>query len=789
MAFALVAEGSEAQSVTHPAKGARIALVSLLLFWLIAALAIYLQNRLPEVLPESASPSEFSAARALRHLQVISARPRPIGSQAHAAIRDYIVRELSNLGLTPEIQRTTAVNKRWGAPFSAGAVENILVRIKGTESRRALLLVCHYDSVPTSLGASDDGAGVVTLLETARALKTGGSLKNDVILLFTDGEEVGLLGAQAFVTEHPWSKDVGLFLNFEARGNSGPLLMFETSDANGNLIREFAKAASRPLASSFFYEIYKLLPNDTDFTVLKTMDAQGMNFAYVNGINHYHTLLDNIEEINQGSLQQEGSKALALTRHFGNARLTNTQTANAVFFNLFGAVFINYSGALIMPLLVFTVLLFGVVVWRGFRRRELTFPGIGFGFLGLLAGIIVSAGIVWLAWWLILAVRPSYRSVPWGEPYHSNSFRIGFVLLALAATSVIYVTFRKRVSAQNLTLGALLWWLILSVWVSVALPGGSYLFTLPLLFSLLGLLFASIPSPQGSTKLQLVVALTVVPAFILWSPMIYNAFVGLTLNASWMVVVSIVLLFGLVLLTVLPIIDSKRWVLPGLLALASLCFILAGILLNRVDTKRPKINNVFYALNADTGKAVFASSDDSTDDWTAQFLTTGLERGSMTEYLPRSARAYWKSPAPAAQLVGSEAKLTSDQVENGVRTLRFHVTSRRQAPVVSIYAEADVEVLDASINGKQATNNVSNNSSQSVLAKNWGIQYYALPVEGVDVVLKTKSGKPFKVLIVDRSYGLPEIPPSSVKARAEGMMPTPYSASSDVTLVSKSFTF
>lgn len=201
------------------------------------------------------------------------------------------------------------------------------------------------------------------------------------------------------------------------------------------------------------------------------------------------------------------------------------------------------------------------------------------------------------------------------------------------------------------------------------------------------------------------------------------------------------------------------------------------------------MNNIFYALNADTGKAVFASGDDQTDDWTAQFLIPGLERGSMTEYLPRSARAYLKSPAPIAPLVGPNAKLVNDQTENGVRTISFHITSPRGAPVVSIYTAADVEVLDASINGKQAINNAGNNSTQSAPVKNWAIQYYAVPAEGVDVVLRTKTGKPFKVLIVDRSYGLPEIPNSPAKARAEDMIPSPYSLSSDVTIVAKSFTF
>src|ERR1043165_765177 len=788
MAYTQTLDNSTAQSVKHvPGTGARLASIIVLLLALIAWLAVYLQNRVPNASPESASSSEFSAGRALQYLQTISASPHPLGSQAHSSVRDYIFRELSSLGLNPETQKATAVNKRRGPPFSAGAVENIMARIKGTESSRAFLLVSHYDSVPTSPGASDDGAGVVTLLETARALKAGAPLKNDVILLFTDGEEVGLLGADAFVAEHQWAKDVGVFLNFEARGNSGPVLMFETSQANGDLIRQFGNAAPRPMASSFFYEIYKLLPNDTDFTVLKRMNAQGMNFAFVNGINHYHTQLDNLQEINQGSLQHEGSYALALTRHFGNLDLNKPRAGNAVYFNVLGATFIRYPGVLTIPLLLLTVLLFAFVLVRGFRQKELTVSGILWGVLGLAVSVIASAAIVWLLWRLVLLVRQSYRWVPWGEPYHSNTFRLAFVLLGLAVSLAIFIRLGKRVSAQNILVGSLLWWLLLSVGVSLALPGGSYLFTLPLLFSLLGLLLVSLPRFQGSR--QILLGLSVIPAVVLWAPMIYNLFIALTLIASWIVIVFVVLVFAVIVQAMLPIVTSGQWVFPAVLTLASLGLILAGIFLSGFDSQRPKMNNIFYAVNADTGKAIFASSDDRPDEWTSQFRSSGLERGTIPEFFPgNNRRPYLKSPAPAAQLAGPEATVVSDRNENGVRTLRLRVSSPRRAPVVSISTEADVEIMEASINGKQATRNLEKNPAQSVPTKNWGLQFYNLPAARAELVLKSKSDKPCKLLIVDRRYALPNIPGMSVRARSSDMIPAPYSGG-DATLVAKSFTF
>ena len=154
----------------------------------------------------------------MNHLAVIAQRPHQIGSTEHAVVRDYLVKELKTHGLVTEVQTTTALNPIWRSEFRAGTVQNVIARLPGVANSKAVMLVAHYDSVPNSTGASDDGAGVAALLETVRALKSAAHLKNDVIFLFTDGEEPGLLGANAFTSEHLWAKDVGLVMNFEARG-------------------------------------------------------------------------------------------------------------------------------------------------------------------------------------------------------------------------------------------------------------------------------------------------------------------------------------------------------------------------------------------------------------------------------------------------------------------------------------------------------------------------------------------------------------------------------------------
>jgi Peptidase family M28 len=748
----------------------------LLLLAVAAYVSIYLQNRLPSEVPENAAATEFSSARALQKLHLISAHPHPIGSQEHAAVRDYIYRELSNLGLTPETQKTIAVNTRWGSPFPTATVQNVLARIAGTNNSRAVLLVAHYDSVASSFGANDDGAGVVTLLETARALKSAGPLKNDVIFLFSDGEEVGLLGAKAF-TAHPWAKDVGVFMNFESRGNTGPVVMFETSNGNNELIRQFDQASPRSMASSVFYEIYKLLPNDTDFTVLNNAGAQGLNFAYLDGIQHYHTLLDNAQEINPRTLQDLGANALALTKHFGNTGL-GPKTTNAVYFNVLGTTLIRYTQIVSILLLLLTVLLFAVVGWRGFKTRQLSGFGMVWGFLALLGSLVVSALATWVAWWLIVTVRRSIRSVPWSEPYDSNIFRVAFVLLALGLTAAVYLLISRRSTWRSLTVGALLWWLILAVAVTFLIPGASFLFTVPLLFVLIGLTIVFYLGNPESLLSQLVLAVAMLAAVVLWAPFIYVVFVALTLNSAWIVTICAALLFGLLLAPIVHAINLWRGLVPAVFVVTSVILLIAGTVVLRFDKRHPQMNNLFYALNADTGKAVFASSDEKRDEWTTEFLSRDFERNRMPDFFPGSGRLYWQSKATAAQLAGPQAAVTADHTENSVRTLSLRITSPRRAPVIVIYTAPDTEVIDAAVDGNRAFR-----ESGGPPMRNWGLQFYALPVEGIEVTLRLHDGKPFKMLLVDRSYGMPE-----TKARPENMIPTPY-AISDVTLVSKSFSF
>src|SRR5215213_5084018 len=541
-----------------------------------AGLVIYSQKP-PSVTAASVSPQEFSSQRAMNHLQTIAKAPHPTGSSENKAVREYLVRELTALGAEPQVQTATVINPVEALPYVAGTVQNVVARFKGTTNGKAVLLMGHYDSAPTAPGASDDGAAVAALLETARALKAGPPFRNDVIFLLTDGEEPGRFGAQAFINEHPWAKDVGLVFNFEARGNSGPSIMFETSRQNGWLVREFAESAPHPFANSLAATIYDRLPNDTDFSITKRAGLPGLNFAYINGLTDYHTQTDNLENIDQRSFQHQGANVLAVARHFGNADFSQPRERDAVYFDLPGGFLVHYSSIWILPLAILAVVAFVLVVVLGRRRGLLTFKGIGFGLAALVASCIAANIVTMLVWTLVRTLHPGFSLIPWGDTYNSGFYKIAFVLLTIAIVSAIYAWGQRRTSVANLGVGAMLGWLLLAVASAVVLPGGSYLLTWPLLFALAGTAILFYSKQQRPLRKTLVLAAYALPAIVLVGPLIYWLFVALTVSAAATIVIPVALLLGLLTPHLDVIAPRKRWSVSLVAVVLTVIFIVAGL--------------------------------------------------------------------------------------------------------------------------------------------------------------------------------------------------------------------
>ncbi|HEY8379129.1 MAG TPA: M20/M25/M40 family metallo-hydrolase, partial [Nannocystis sp.] len=385
---------------------------------LVAALAC-LRSGPPAPLPADAPADRFSAARAHAVLADLlgDGAPHPVGSAANARFRARLLEHLRALGLQPEEQRAFTCTERG----SCAEVTNILAWLPGQVPGPALALVAHYDSVPAGPGAADDGHGVAVVLEVLRALRDS-PRHAPLVAIFTDGEEAGLLGARA-LGRHPRLGELGIALNVEARGTTGAGRMFETSDGNAALIAAYA-AAPRPSAHSLSYEVYRRLPNDTDFTILKRHGLQGMNFAFIGGVQRYHTPRDDLAHLDLGSVQQHGDAVLAAARALLAADLPAPSAHNAHYADLLGLVLLRWPAWLDLPLAGLVVLALLASALR--RRRELSVRRV---LLALAAPVLAVAAALAGAGLLLWAIAA--LTGPLG-PWPAAS---GRCLLALAAAA------------------------------------------------------------------------------------------------------------------------------------------------------------------------------------------------------------------------------------------------------------------------------------------------------------------------------------------------------------------
>ncbi|MBW8766731.1 MAG: M20/M25/M40 family metallo-hydrolase, partial [Geodermatophilales bacterium] len=365
------AEPSDVPGRRRPGRTAGLVLLVLLL-GLVACSVVALQPPAPA--PADAPATEFSAARAFEHVQAIAAQTHVAGSAADDRVVDSLVATLTGLGLDTRVQHAVGT---WGTgPGEAemARVRNVVAVLPGTDPTGRVFLMAHHDSVQNGPGAADDGAGVSALLESVRALASGPRPRNDVVVVLTDAEEACLCGAEAFASSHPLASGGGVVLNFEARGTGGPPIMFETSLGNADLAGVFADAAPHPVASSFAVEVYRVLPNDTDFSVLlRDGGFTGLNTAFIDGAAGYHTPQDVPGHLNRGSLQAMGDNALAVARALGDrdlGTLARPAAEDATYFPVLGRL-VRYPGSAVWPLAAAALVAVAGLVWL-VRRRHLS---------------------------------------------------------------------------------------------------------------------------------------------------------------------------------------------------------------------------------------------------------------------------------------------------------------------------------------------------------------------------------------------------------------------------------
>jgi hypothetical protein len=442
---------------------------SRLTWWLVLLFAIVLAAlpmRAPTPQSEEAPETEVSAERALHHIETIAREPHPMGSPEAAEVSHYLVLQLDSLGLEVQEQTFTAPDV-YNNPAGTVQGANVVARLQGSDSAGAILFMAHYDTVPSTPGANDNSAGVASLLETARALAAGDQLDNDVVFLFTDGEEpFPRYGSPVFIERHPWFHEVAFVVNLEANGGGGPSLLVETSGSESALIQGLQDSDPEPLVFSFVTEIADLIGDvGTDFDPFSNAGVPGLHFAYLIGSPIYHTEYDSIERVGLASLQHHLNHIYAVAQHYASSDFSGITEVSGANFTTVGLWWVvGHPDWLAIPVAAIALAL---LIWSGVRSwgtgRLLAEIGLAFALL------LVMTVVGWLVWQQLASARPTLGVI---ESYAY------FVALVASATLGTLAIWRRR---RGLVHGVLTLWAVLGLAAALVSPGIAYVFAWPAL--------------------------------------------------------------------------------------------------------------------------------------------------------------------------------------------------------------------------------------------------------------------------------------------------------------------
>ncbi len=776
----------------------------------------FITTRPPNVVPADAPADQFSAERAMEPLSFIGSFKNPIGSKANETVRDYIMAQLKDRQLDPELHETVFYDQRLQR---AARLNNILARKPGTGNGEAILFMGHYDTVEDAYGASDNGSAVATMLELIRMLNHHPPLKNDLIFFFPDGEEVGLLGAKAFLREHPWADDIRLVVNLEAMGTSGRSMMFETTDNNLKTIKAFAEVVPHPQATSLSDEIYRRMPNDTDFSPFRQRGYQGLNIAYVGSTHDYHTAGDNLENTSLRSIQHHGSYATAIALELGNRTLNFQADENAVYFNTLGSGFTHYPYGWVGPITLGIVLLFAGIIIAGIIKKRIRLPRVLAGMAGFILHLLLIFILINSIYNIIAAYYPENNHLL--PRYHQATLLAGFAgitaafsfafyrfvsqglkirqpaillvlflalllwsgqlisffsIAAIFACSVLYILFRKPASPRELSFGALLAWIALMIFAAVAVPGASYLFSWPVLLSLLPLGVAMI-TPTGRQKaayqyLLILLLLVVAVIALSWFPLLtWQLSLSMGLEASGAAMIVTGLMMGLLIPHIEIITRVRPWIIPAALLLTGLVLIGVGSLRLDYDERHRQPVNLQFVSCANTGENWWTSIDPKVNEWSRNFFATTPDTLVLSHIFPHESNPRLVASANEPSLIPPSVILLDDRVENGERVLQLLINPQQNTGRISHFFQTDAQKVDIGLRepagypqepGKIREDSIPVGELSRYALRPPGnsgwqfMHYFAPPEEGYELTIYAGPTEDIKLHLTDHRFGLPD---------------------------------
>ena len=739
--------------------------------------------------------NKFSQQRAFEHINVIASKPHYTGSVAHNEVHDYIVQQLQTMGLEVETQNTLALSPYY---YASAYVANIVARLPANSNnpaniltiqtdKKALALMSHYDSaVSSSLGASDAGSGVATILEALRAFIASKQHSNDIVVIITDAEEVGLLGAQAFVEQHPWAKDIGLVLNFEARGSGGAsFMLLETNSGNSALIEKFKQAnVPYPLANSLMYSIYKMLPNDTDLTIFRDQaNINGFNFAFIDDHFDYHTAQDTPERLDRSTLNHQASYLVALLPLFANTDLNTLKSdADQVYFNLANWLLVDYPFSWVLPIFIILIAQFIILLIVGLWRRTLTLAGLLLGFIPALTSVLSAGGIGYLCWHWSLWLFPEFIDTPQGFTYSGHWLIALAILLSIILNAAIYrwteYKFAKISPLEWLLAPTFLWLLINGV-IALHLTGAGFLVLL--LVAPLSALAYSIVKPQKNIHPVIYILLSL-PGILVLAPQIPMFVIGLGLSLLY--IASI--LTSLLLIVLLPIwvkMPYFKWQQRTLELATLVCII--GLVINTgysQDQKKPSSLN--YLLDGNSGKAMMFTYNPHLDIYTEQVLATADQGSELVEGIyPMNP---WRKPTfsrivQAIDLAPLNYQATQTNMTENRFVVSLLVTPQAESARIQLATDNAMMIESISVDGQAFT------SEGKAHQRGFFFTHTVSQTKPILIEFTYTAEQEVEIRLLDTRFDLAKVMPTLV-TRPAFIMPSPFRLT-DATVISETLRY
>jgi hypothetical protein len=733
-------------------SSAAVALAALLVLVLLAWLALR-PTRAPRPQGGDTPATEFAASRALPVFKFLAQAPRPIASASNARARQYIVERLQSLELEPQVHSASAQKTSVGGVgnthVSLGIAHNIVVRKAGSAldhaRRPALLIASHYDSAADQVEAAGASSSVAAMLETLRALQHGAPLANDVIFLFADGEKAGSLGARSFAEQHPWARDVGLVLQFDAAGNSGPLLLTGSRGGNGKLVAGWIEAAPLAVGTSALAILAREAPALLKGGPLDRVGPAGMRFANIEGSTGSTGGADLPGRVAHGTLQHAGETMLALTRHFGNLPLAHIGSPDEVHFELPLVGQVQYTVEHVWSLTRLVCFMFLLACCMAVKHMDMELRMLVAGALSFLMLALALAATAISLWKGLPGLHAGYNPIATGAGARDRWYFLAYVTLGIALFIELQRILHKTIGTPATTLGALLVLVLALVAGSWAVPGATYLLAWPMITTLLAYGLLQIPrvaALPNALRIAILVA-GMAPAILLFAPLLQQVSTLFTAERSALLMVALSAMLGLG--TTLFAAMRRRFVAPLMLMVCVGAVLTAGRT-RQHDAEMATPNRMTYLNDAYSWKAWWVMPAEPLDSWSRPFFAGANGPREMREIHGMTRMEQWVARAPRHKITYPDIVVLKDDNDGARRRIMFTLRSRNKAPTIALRVEG-ADTLESRLDGKVLTN-------QSASA--WSLNLHGTGASEHKFELDLSPGSIARVYIEERIPGLPD---------------------------------